>query len=119
MNEKNKGVIEETFLYWLLSTQATDTMCRLCYLPDNRYNIPCDERDRVALHFSKNMVDWCFAGLVAQSGHARQARHYASMDIDGEDLVILSRSGDENAASAHNGNMITLHRVKNFRDLVY
>ena len=41
------------------------------------------------------------------------------MDIDGEDLIILSRSGDENAASAHNGNMITLHRVKNFRDLVY
>ena len=43
----------------------------------------------------------------------------ASMDIDGEDLVILSRSGDRDAYSAHDGNIITLHRVKNFRDLVY
>ena len=94
-------------------------MRRLECLSPDRYNIPSDERDRLALHFSTNMVDWCFAGLVAKSGHSRQARHYASMDIDGDDLVILSRSGDENAASAHNGNMITLHRVKNFRDLVY
>ena len=110
---------EKTKLYWLLSVQATDSMRRLECLSPDRYNIPSDERDRLALHFSTNMVDWCFAGLVAKSGHSRQARHYASMDFDGEDLVILSRSGDENAASAHNGNMITLHRVKNFRDLVY
>ena len=110
---------EKTKLYWLASVQARDSMRRIERLSADRYNIPSDERDRLALHFSSNMVDWCFAGLVAQSGHAKQARHYASMDIDGEDLVILSRSGDENAASAHNGNMITLHRVRNFRDLVY
>ena len=41
------------------------------------------------------------------------------MDIDGDDLVILSRSGDENAQSAHNGNIVTFHRVKDFRGLVY
>ena len=110
---------EKTKLYWLVSVQARDSMRRIECLGEDRYNIPSDERDRLALHFSSNMVDWCFAGLVAQSGHAKQARHYASMDIDGEDLVILSRSGDENAASAHNGNMITLHRVRNFRDLIY
>lgn len=109
----------ETKLYWLASVQARDSMRRLECLSEDRYNIPSDERDRLALHFSSNMVDWCFAGLVAQSGHAKQARHYASMDIDGEDLIILSRSGDENAASAHNGNLITLHRVCNFRKLVY
>ena len=110
---------EKTKLYWLASVQARDSMRRIEYLSEDRYNIPSDERDRLALHFSSNMVDWCFAGLIAQSGCAKQARHYASMDIDGEDLVILSRSGDENAASAHNGNMITLHRVCNFRDLIY
>jgi len=109
----------KTKLYWLLSVQARDSMRRIECLGEGRYNIPSDERDRLALHFSSNMVDWCFAGLVAQSGHDKQSRHYASMDIDGEDLVILSRSGDQNAASAHNGNIITLHRVRNFRDLVY
>jgi hypothetical protein len=41
------------------------------------------------------------------------------MAIDGDDLVIVSRSGDKDAASAHNGNMATFHRVEDFRSLVY
>ena len=110
---------EQTNLYWLLSTQATDTMCRIERMSNERYNIPCDERDRLTLHFSKNMVDWVFAGLVSKGNSPKQSRHYGSMDIDGEDLVIVSRSGDADCKSAHNGNLITFHRVKNFRDLIY
>ena len=110
---------KETNLYWLASVQVRDSMRRIEYLSEDRYGLASDERDRLALHFSKNLVDWCFAGLVAQSGHEKQSRHYASMDIDGDDLVILSRSGDENAKSAHDGNMITFHRIENFRKLVY
>ena len=41
------------------------------------------------------------------------------MAVDGDDLVILSRSGDEQAASPHNGDMITFHRVRDFQSLVY
>ena len=108
-----------TKLYWLASVQVRVSMRRIEYLSDDRYNVPSDERDRLALHFSTNMVDWCFAGLVDQSGYDKQSRHYASMDIDGEDLLIVSRSGDKDAHSAHDGNLITFHRVKNFRDLVY
>ena len=110
---------EVSKLYWLLSTQATDTMCRIECLDKERYNIPCDERDRLTLHFSKNMVDWVFAGLVDKGDSPKQSRHYGSMDIDGDDLVIVSRSGDTEAFSAHSGNLITFHRVKNFRDLIY
>jgi len=33
--------------------------------------------------------------------------------------VIVSRSGDKNAMSPHNGDMITFHRVTDFRSLVY
>jgi len=43
----------------------------------------------------------------------------ASMVIDGRDLQILSRSGDERAHSAHDGNRITLHTVRDFRGLIY
>ena len=39
--------------------------------------------------------------------------------IDGDDLVIVSRSGDEQARNAHDGNLVTFHRVRNFRSLVY
>jgi hypothetical protein len=108
-----------TKLYWLLSSQATDSMTRADRLPEDRYNLPNNERHRLQLHFSRNMVDWCFAGLVAMGATPREARHYASMAIDGDDLVVASRSGDARAKSAHDGNLITFHRVKDFRSLVY
>ncbi len=110
---------ETTRLYWLLSSQATDSMTRAEKLPADRYNLPNNERHRLQLHFSKNCIDWCFAGLVAVGGSAKQARHYASMVIDGEDLHVMSRSGDARAKSAHDGNFISFHTIRNFRGLVY
>lgn len=110
---------EETKLFWLLSSQATDSMTDPTKLPANRYNLPNNERHRLTLHFSKNCVDWCFAGLVCDSGNAGQGRHYASMAFSGKDLLILSRSGDSRAKDSHNGNIITFHRVRDFRNLVY
>jgi len=65
------------------------------------------------------MVDWCFAGMVAQGETSKQSRHYACMAIEGDDLLIVSRTGDKDTKSAHNTNLSTLHRVKNFRELVY
>jgi hypothetical protein len=41
------------------------------------------------------------------------------MIIDGDDLVVLSRSGDERAKTPHDGNLITFHRARDFRKLVY
>lgn len=110
---------EKTRLYWLLSSQATDSMTRAEALPADRFSLPNNERHRLQLHFSKNMVDWCFAGMVAIGKSGNGARHYASMVVDGDDLHVLSRSGDERAHSAHDGNVITFHTVRNFRDLVY
>lgn len=110
---------EVSRLYWLVSTQATDSMTRPNLLPEDRYGLPDNERHRLALHFSRNLFDWCFAGMVAIGRTPKCSRHYASMTIRGDDLLILSRSGDENAKSAHNGNLITLHTIRNFRRLVY
>ncbi|TBL81056.1 sialidase family protein [Paenibacillus thalictri] len=110
---------EPTKLYWLLSSQATDSMTRIDKLPPDRFDLPNNERHRLQLHFSRNCIDWCFAGLVCMTRSAGQARHYASMAINGDDLLILSRSGDEHAKDAHNGNLITLHTVARFRELIY
>jgi hypothetical protein len=106
-------------VYWLLSSQATDSMTRAELLPADRYNLPNNERHRLTLHFSRNCIDWCFAGLVAVGGSAKQSRHYASMAVSGDDLLVLSRSGDERAKDAHNGNFISFHRIANFRGLIY
>jgi len=110
---------EQTKLYWLLSTQAIDTMTKPEALSAERFGLADNERQRLVLHFSKNAVDWCFAGVVAIGDSPKQSRHYASMTIDGDDLHVLSRSGDADAKSAHDGNLITFHTVKNFRELVY
>ncbi|MEK3721285.1 hypothetical protein [Paenibacillus sp. FSL H8-0034] len=106
-------------LFWLLSTQATDSMTRAELLPKDRYGLPNNERQRLQLHFSKNCIDWCFAGIVDMVSEVKQSRHYASMVIDGEDLHVLSRSGDKHAKHAHDGNLITFHTVRNFRELIY
>ena len=110
---------DRTSLYWLVSSQATDSMCRGEYLGPERYGLPNNERHRLALHFSRNCVDWCFAGVIAIGSSPKQARHYASAVIDGDDLHVLSRSGDERAVSAHDGNLITFHTIRNFRELSY
>jgi hypothetical protein len=110
---------EPTKLFWLLSSQATDSMRRVDRLPPNRFSLPNNERHRLVLHFSRNCIDWCFAGRVADTGEFGQSRHYASMVIKGDDLFVLSRSGDARAKSAHDGNLITFHTVKGFRGLVY
>ena len=108
-----------TSLYWLLSTQATDSMITPERMPRGRYGLPDNERRRLQLHFSTNMIDWCFAGLVAVGPAEHASRHYASMVIDGDDICVLSRSGDERAKNAHDGNLITFHRINGFRNLVY
>ncbi len=107
---------EETRLYWMAGTQSTNSMCRYDRMP---HGMPYGERRRLVLHFSRNMIDWCFAGLVAV-GEAHQAsRQYASMVIQDNDLHLLSRSGNPAAKSAHDGNLITFHSVREFRRLIY
>jgi hypothetical protein len=110
---------EETRLFWMISSQATDSMRRVKLLQPKRYNMPNQERHRLALHFSSNCIDWCFAGLVAAVDDVGQSRHGGNMVIDGDDLHILMRSANEDAKNAHNSNLITLHTVKGFRDLRY
>lgn len=110
---------DKSKLFWLLSTQATDSMTRSEMLFEERYNLPNNERRRLVLHFSKNCFDWCFAGIVSIGDSEKMSRHYAAMDIDGEDLYIVSRSGDEHAKDAHDTNFVSFHKIKNFRKLVY
>ena len=106
-------------LYWMVSSQTTDSMTRPELLPPERYNLPDNERHRLVLHFSRNLIDWCFAGVIAIGSSPKESRHYAGMVIDGDDLLVLSRSGDAQAYSAHNGDLITLHRICGFRKLSY
>ncbi len=108
-----------TKLFWLASSQSTDSMTRPDRLPRSRYYLPDNERHRLVLHFSRNCIDWCFAGVIDKTDDPRQSRNYPAMAFDGDDLLVVARSGDERAKNAHDGNIMTLHRIRDFRNLVY
>ncbi len=110
---------QATRLYWMISTQPTDSMKRVELLHPKRWNLPNNERHRLALYFSKNCVDWCFAAPLADAGDVGQSRHNVAAVIDGDDLLFVSRSAGPEAANAHNANMVTFHSVQGFRQLVY
>ena len=120
--EMEIGVV--SYGLWELVHSSGDefvTVDKIPYPPleEDRYDLPNNERQRLVLYFSRNCVDWCFAGLVDQGYSQKQSRHYASMAISGENLIILSRSGDQDSFNAHCTNMITVHKIHDFRNLIY
>lgn len=91
-------------LYWMVCSQID--------------GIHCDRR-RLQLMYSPDCFNWTFAGMVAVGPSENGSRHYATLAFAGDDILIASRSGDERAKSAHDNNLLTFHRVRNFRSLVY
>ena len=75
------------------------------------------ERSRLGLYYSPNLFDWTLGGLVAEGSPKPSSRHYATLLIDGNDILVLSRSGDGNAKTQHDNNLTTFHRVRDFRRL--
>ncbi len=98
---------EVSGLYWLLSVLPGDSMRRL-----DRGGNAADGRV-LTVHFSRNLVDWCFAALVADSSLGEVSD--AAMQIDNLDLAIISRTRVTTAQA----DLITFRRLRNFRELAY
>ena len=71
------------------------------------------------MEFSRNLVDWCFAGLIDHGASQGEARHDCSLAIHGDDLHVLACSGTPESDSAWSTSRITLHTVEAFRELAY
>ncbi len=74
------------------------------------------ERRILGLYYSLDALNWFQAGIVAMSRNPMRGFHYTTPLVDGDDLLIVSRtaSGDFNQ---HDNDMITFHRVQDFRTL--
>jgi hypothetical protein len=105
---------EPSGYYWLAASQSNDY-----FLKSSADRLDGGPRQRLCLYFSKDCFSWCFAGLIAQGEGRSGSRHYSTFTVVGNDLYVLSRSGTAESECQHNGNMITLHRIENFRDLAY
>jgi hypothetical protein len=106
-------------LFWLVSSQATDSMTRPERLRPERYRLPAEELHRLQLHFSRNLVDWCFAGYIAGGQQPRESHHTPSAAVRGNDLCVLCSTGLPADRSAQDTAVIAYHCIPNFRELVY
>ena len=123
-------------LFWTCSTMVPDPYQPPDPLADRGFSgTPGNMRRILMLNYSIDGLNWFQAGCVAMSKNPLESFHYSSQVIVGDDLLVLSRSSigaanqyrdytwNSGVASGkaklpynnHDSNMITLHRVKNFR----
>lgn len=105
-------------LFWTCVNPVSDT-----FTPVNDQlrkigfrGIVANERRILLLIYSADAQNWFQAGCVAMSRKMTESFSYASNLIDGDDLVVLSRTS-VGGASQHDTNLITCHRVTGFRGL--
>ncbi len=116
------NIVEDpiTKLYWMASNLPTNTLNLIDYydlLQKTEYvGGPGNERRILTLWYSLDALNWIPAGIIAKADSMLQAFMYPSMVIDGEDLVMVSRTAVE-ASCQHDADYATFHRVPNFRKL--
>jgi hypothetical protein len=107
-----------TGLFWTTATVATDTFQRAESLWERGFKgSPGNERRVLLLLFSRDALNWFQAGFIVIAPSVMESFSYTSQLIHGADLLICARTslGGKNQ---HDTNLVTLHRVQNFRDLV-
>ncbi len=108
----------QTGLYWTSVTRVTDSMQDVEPLLNIGFKgTGGNERRIQVLMYSADALNWFDARFVAFSSHLLEAFSYAWLMIDGDDIVVMCRTS-QGGLNNHDTNMITMHRIKNFRQLV-
>jgi len=98
-----------TALHWMTGNQVTG-------LGHDCWHGWANERRFLMLHYGVDGRNWFPAGCVARWPETRQAFNYCSPLIDGEDLLIVSRTAQD-SKNQHDNDRVTFHRVPEFRRL--
>ncbi len=112
---------EERAMYWMLSNLVTNSQDLLGWGSRMRetgyHGGPGNERRWLFLHYSIDCLNWFPAGCVAcWPNEPKRSFMYPSAVVDGEDLVVLSRTSRD-SGDQHDADLCTIHRVESFRDL--
>ena len=100
--------------YWTLANDV---------LPDLASEYPASVRNSLTLMSSADLREWTMHKQVLYHPEIKKhAFQYVDWVVHGEDIVFVSRTAfdDEEggAASAHDANYLTFHRIPSFRSLV-
>ena len=112
---------EVSKLFWTPATLVTDSQDQVGYCREARKRREFtgtggNERRFLMLMYSIDALNWFQAGCVAMTGKLRQSFMYAAPLIDGDDLLILSRTSRD-GRDQHDADLCTFHRVRCFRRL--
>jgi hypothetical protein len=108
-----------TRMYWMASNlpaNPTYVVNDEAWAKAKQLHASPSDRRSLTLWYSLDALNWFPAGWVAKAKGWTQSFHYPVMLIDGEDLILASRTGRE-SGNQHNVDLITFHRIKRFRDL--
>jgi len=113
---------EPSKLFWMASNLPSNSMDLIHAAETYPSAYPKDwqslreDRRNLMLWYSLDAINWFPAGWIAKARKSNQSFMYPSMVVDGEDLVILSRSAVDSGCY-HDADVVTFHRVRNFRSL--
>lgn len=112
---------EPSRLFWLVSNLAADPEGMVFDWERVRAaghfaNGPGNDRRFLMLWYSVDALSWFPAGCVAQAARLEQSFMYPCAVVDGDDLLVLSRSSLL-GRTQHDADAATLHRVPRFRSL--
>ena len=118
--DRTPGTDQTAGMYWMLSNLVTNSQDYLDWgscLGTAYHGGPGNERRWMFLHYSVDCLNWFPAGCVARwPDSIRHSFMYPSAVVDGNDLVILSRSSRD-SGDQHDADLCTIHRVRDFRSL--
>lgn len=102
-------------LFWATANLSVDTQETKDWWKGDRQRGGNDRRFLMLL-YGLDGLNWFQAGCIAQADELAQSFMYAAPLIDGDDLVVLSRTSIR-AADNHDADFATFHRVADFRSL--
>lgn len=115
---------EVSRLFWATSNFAVDSQGAFNWWKEGakseRYQGTAgtggNDRRFLMLLYSLDALNWFQAGCVAQAAKISQSFMYGKLAVDGDDIVVISRSSI-NAPNQHDADYATFHRVHDFRRL--
>lgn len=111
---------ERSKLFWMASNVPANSQNLIdtaSLLADSPFSgKPGNDRRFLMLWYACDALNWFPAGCIARAEKLTQSFMYPSLLIDGDDLIVLSRSSLA-AFDQHDADLTTLHRIGDFRSL--
>ena len=96
-----------------------DSVSRRYWSLVNPQKNPPAQRNILALTSSPDLRHWTVASVILQNPDTgKTAFQYVDWQFDGSDIIALSRTAFGGAHTYHDANLLTFHRIANFRTLL-